>query len=366
MLSELTNEKKPLNKGRRNLSNLLIATMERNNILPDDLVEDILLRLTIRDLLRLRCVSKEWCALIDNPRFIRKVYMLRYSIGKVDESMPHFVMDMTYNKFSLLYTPQGESITLDLTADLERDSKAVINIGRDQFHIECNGCVNGIICLTWERRKSNLAKDSFLALWNPATREFKTVVYPHYIHYSYDFRYKVFGFDSLSNDFKVLGQYLNRATSGYDAYYELYSVKGNSWKRIKNPPYFLDFYGTDGYLNGVYYWITELKPIDEWPWPLVIVSFNFSSEVFKVSDAPNDIVSRVLSFPVQTKITLYKESLALVICHQVQGNTLYNIDIWVVTEFDDCESPVVMATLIYNRTISCRKRYICPDNKNEW
>lgn len=40
--------------------------------LPCDMLDEILCRLPVKLLLRCRCVSKEWCSLIDSTRFVKK------------------------------------------------------------------------------------------------------------------------------------------------------------------------------------------------------------------------------------------------------------------------------------------------------
>lgn len=139
---------------------------ETNNILfPDDLFEGILLRMPVRDLLRLRCVSKSWCSLIDDSSFIRKHHDAQYAIHKAATGgggggggdVPLFLWDSNDNLCYLYYQQEGESegegegddIVLNLTSDFERDILSLFTGVYPTVRLHgCKGSANGIICLT--------------------------------------------------------------------------------------------------------------------------------------------------------------------------------------------------------------------------
>ncbi|KAJ8427708.1 hypothetical protein Cgig2_019013 [Carnegiea gigantea] len=147
--------------------------------LPDDIVEVILSQLSVRQLLRFRCVSKSGCALIDSLRFIKKQHEKQYSIFKEEGNMP-LVLDSGRSvaingdpsQFYLL-SKGSEDVPLCVTSDLERDSTpySPMNLGRFKT-LRLSGFVNGVALLVWEYRGD---QNSYFALWNPATREFKVV-----------------------------------------------------------------------------------------------------------------------------------------------------------------------------------------------
>lgn len=94
--------------------------------------------------------------------------------------------------------------------------------------------LNGIICLDilgidLER----LGRDiSTCCLWNPASREFKIVAFPHVPDQVMlgDYRDVGFGFDPQSNDFKIVAT----TTVELDIVlsYMVYTLSTDSWKRI--------------------------------------------------------------------------------------------------------------------------------------
>lgn len=62
----------------------------------------------------------------------------------------------------------------------------------------------------------------------------------------------------------------------------------------------------------MFYWYTapEYRSVGK------LVSFNFSSEIFNVSDIPEDAKSRV-HYAFEIKIAVYEESIALFMSHEV-------------------------------------------------
>lgn len=88
-----------------------------------------------------------------------------------------------------------------------------------------------------------------LYIWNPLTRLFKLV--PKSIilaHYSdlVDFNHLGVGFDSVSNDYKILrvmmGGYSYTDDNFSVMFAELYSVNADSWKEIRVPKEMLGFH----------------------------------------------------------------------------------------------------------------------------
>jgi hypothetical protein len=45
------------------------TTNSMSPVLPDELIEEILMKVPMRPLIRMKCVCKSWQALISNPRF---------------------------------------------------------------------------------------------------------------------------------------------------------------------------------------------------------------------------------------------------------------------------------------------------------
>ncbi|GER56838.1 F-box family protein [Striga asiatica] len=134
-----------------------------------------------------------------------------------------------------------------------------------------------------------MRKPSGEALWNPTTREFKILPPPPS---SFDKRCKKmfygyfgFGFDSASEDYKVIR--LLKLGDGETEDYpltpavmaEVYSLRSNSWKQVSvvHPLNIPRHSGV--HVNGTYYWLNLSDP-----W--FIVSFDFATEKFASSLIP--------------------------------------------------------------------------------
>lgn len=327
----------------------ILKVMETNCILPEDLFEGILSRLQVRDLLRLRCVSKSWRALIDDPCFIWKQHCVQYAMHKANGDVPLLLwkrlssIEGPPNQCSLLSKQQGYDTVLNWIPDVERDTYSILPNDPDiHLQVFCRGSSNGIICFEFNAYDvEGLGRDSFTCgLWNPASRDFKIVAYPHVPDQLTRGHFCVagFGFDPLSNDFKIVAR--TAVVSDVILVYMVYTLSTDSWKRV-HVPCLLGSNASgepstmDTCLNGVYYWTASLLHNENCIFR--ILSFNFSTELFRFSDPPQEALPLVYraNFEFMYDIGLYNECLALFFTRSVFGVAGASVDIWVVTQFDD-------------------------------
>jgi hypothetical protein len=143
--------------------------------LPDEVILEILSRLPVKPLLRFRCVSKPWLALIDSPEFIK--LHLKQSL-KTNTNLSLILSD------GYLYSSDFDS--LDRAIELDHPLKT------PHYGTEILGSCNGLLCL------SNKKED--VALWNPSTRKYKKlpVTMMEFPHDGYAFASHVFmGSDTM-------------------------------------------------------------------------------------------------------------------------------------------------------------------------
>ncbi|KAK9748467.1 hypothetical protein RND81_02G059800 [Saponaria officinalis] len=235
-----------------------------------------------------------------------------------------------------LLSKQNEDVHINMMPDLVRDTAGYFapdpDFGLDLFEFgDLVNITNGIVCFAWLDN---------LGLWNPATREFKAI--PPWrepclvLIKGYYFDFFGFGFDSISNDFKIVRviRYQDHVFGGY----EVYSLTTSSWKRLEDVPPSIYSLRTrssvSAYLNGVCYWFFDQADV------MVIVSFNFSTEVFKVFNLPHNVVGSKTGYKYKRVLTLYKDRLALVVPRFDMVKAMRSFDVWVVTEFDDDDSKI--------------------------
>ncbi|KAF5739163.1 F-box and associated interaction domains-containing protein putative isoform 1 [Tripterygium wilfordii] len=233
----------------------------------EDLLVEILSRLTVESLMQLRCVCKAWRDFIRRPDFISKHYLMQTTLRNVNLIVSH-----ERSFFSLLSSCSDVDDTLRVTETIKIEDE---NFLRDLYVM---GPCNGLICLA---HKSNIHR---IFLWNPATREYK-----HLPLSTVESRPRSedgtlgFDFDSKNDDFKVLRIPTIRR-GGYRGFncihqVELYSLKSDSWKQISVVgmiPSNIYVEWSNVYHAGIQYWWAELKYVQ------MLLSFDFVDEVFEL------------------------------------------------------------------------------------
>ncbi|XP_059652303.1 F-box protein CPR1-like [Cornus florida] len=191
--------------------------------LPEDVFGDILTRLSPKDLLRFRCVSKRWCALIDSPRFIKL---------QLNRSLE------TGTNLSLIYRNDSEICSVDLDMldgdSVERRLVVVevdnpIPIQTEDCWTSVEGSCNGLICL-------HRYIDEVIALLNPSTKEYIILPPLPPLHEKPLFAALPFTglvYDPVGDDYKVVQivQYLDRFNTFWSEVM-VCSLRSKMWRRV--------------------------------------------------------------------------------------------------------------------------------------
>ncbi|KAJ4973880.1 hypothetical protein NE237_007054 [Protea cynaroides] len=169
----------------------------------EDLMVNILSRLSMKVLLRFKCVSKQWNLLISDPYFVSTHQ------GRATQNQ---------NIIKLLWMTHDGSIGV-CSIDEKEERKGTHDLIRSNYpdgfkchfvHMVRPPC-NGLICL--ENRCSN----GFFMVYNPTTRN--TLVIPRGKEREYDYL-EGLGFCSSSNEFKLVHLYLKSEGYGYGYGYD--------------------------------------------------------------------------------------------------------------------------------------------------
>ncbi|GMI80284.1 CONSTITUTIVE EXPRESSER OF PR GENES 1, CONSTITUTIVE EXPRESSER OF PR GENES 30 [Hibiscus trionum] len=211
---------------------------------PTDVITDVLRVLPVKSLTRLRCVSKSWGSLIKDPHFAK--LHLHHSFktnnnvklvldGRTDDDDDDDDDD-AYETFS---------VDFDSLGDLEQHPRPFPTT-RSRFTSRIFGSCNGLLAVYHH--------ETGIALWNPSTRTC------HYLPKltigdvtERDYHILGFGYDKIGDDYKVV----RMIASGKSVM--IYSLKTDSWKRIKDCPYQIPVCEEqDGaYANGSLHWVGD-------------------------------------------------------------------------------------------------------------
>ncbi|XP_044461900.1 F-box protein CPR1-like [Mangifera indica] len=305
---------------------------------PLDVLTGTFYRLPVKTLLRFRALSKPLCSLIDDPDFIK--HHLKHSLS----TKSHLILIL---KGLHLYTVDLDSMDKATPFD---DYPESIWGGTEVF-----GSCNGLVAL------SN--SDLDIVLFNPATRKlFKLPV--ECIELPNEscvrgFVFFGFGYDHVKDDYKVVRMVRFKQGEdddiGWFIDYEVkvFSLKTNSWRRIKKLPNYLRFMfqfyfhlmhrrGYGVYACGVLHWMLPRKP--ELGIVNLIVGFDLVAEEFRVLPQP-DYGENEKDFVLDVGVL---EGLLCVICNYDQ----VKVDVWMMKEYGVKESWSKLFSVGRNRSIS--------------
>ncbi|KAG5076966.1 hypothetical protein JHK82_055661 [Glycine max] len=205
--------------------------MKRKVTLPFDLIVEILLRLSVRSLLRFKCVSKSWCALISDPEFAKS----------------HIDMAAApTHRFLFTSSNASELNAIDVEAEepLCDDSANVV------FKVPPSSTFKYYKHSPMERSCEYLSG---------------------------------FGYDPSTDDYVIVNVILSRRKHPK---IECFSLRANSWSCTKSKaPYRENLTFGDGvFLNGALHWL--VKPKDK---VAVIIAFDVTKRTLLEIPLPHDL-----------------------------------------------------------------------------
>ncbi|XP_057455222.1 putative F-box protein At3g16210 [Lotus japonicus] len=222
-----------------------------NPSLPEELIQEILLRLPVKSLVRFKCVCKSWLSLISDPKFAKSHYDL--------------ASEPTY-RFLFISTSDSQVQSIDIEASLIDHDSPVLSthvlphpvsawsISNSRIYGSCRG----FLLLNYRQRD--------LLVWNPSTGAFKPIPYPH-SNSLYGFWY-----DASTDDYLVLFMKIPYAPD-WKTDIDIFSLKTNSWDQIEGFkfPYWITRARTEAglLLNGALHWLVYSCDYD-----CVIIAFD--------------------------------------------------------------------------------------------
>ncbi|XP_056694396.1 F-box/kelch-repeat protein At3g06240-like [Spinacia oleracea] len=194
--------------------------------LSKDLILEILFRLPVKSLGKLKCVSKKWEKLISNPGFA--ISHLEFS----NSTTPPLTAAMVqYNSICSLNFKSCTDITegVNLTRWGRQFDDA--NVFDERYFFMIGSC-DGLLCLYIKETDKRKQADDLMYLWNPITNETREISLPvggksTYVHVDSCW----FGFVNSTNDYKIL--LVCTVYKPHRQYMLMYSLKNDSWREIR-------------------------------------------------------------------------------------------------------------------------------------
>ena len=284
--------------------------------IPLDVITEILSLLPVKSLLRFRCVSKQFCASIDSPEFVK----LHLSRSKETYSKSSIILEFYSGFFSVNMDSLDIAVQL-LDHPLDSYPKKPIKV---------IGSCNGLLALQRHWRNE-------VYLLNPSTKKHQLL--PNIVFDSESHHNKTvidqfgFGYDASIDDYKMV-RIVMRKKQVF-----VYSLKTNSWKRVQDFSYHsaltATLRGRGAVVGGALNWV-EL----EWDChPLLITAFDLKNENFFVVPLPDEMTNEKSSFTYFSNLSVLGGCLS-VTCANRRNNTRNNdyYDIWVMKEYGIKES----------------------------
>lgn len=215
--------------------------------LPCELMDEVLCRVPVKYLLRCRCVSKTWCSFIDSTPFVKK----------------HLKKTLECNAGGVFISGGGKFFLADFES-LDDDSAAVEEIKDPVLNnltsgAQFVGAANGLVCLS----KNDMNE---ILLLNPSTRKARKIPsapakFPRSFN-MIETSLCGFGYDHVNDDFKVV-----KIAECYVQFRGImvvvYSLKTNSWSRIRDVPSNIRFTGNWGmFAGGSLHWLAIKNPVN--------------------------------------------------------------------------------------------------------
>jgi F-box interacting protein len=229
-------------------------------ILPQALISEILSRLPVKSLVRFRCVSKTWLALIEDPTFMNIHLRNSRERNLIVQTRNADQNDVLLNfKYYLVPVNFSKDRPVEVLPPFYR-TKSLF-----PFY-KIIGCCNGLVCYrTFDEKK--------IVIWNPSIRKYKKVAFEP-IKSGYPIENFAFGYDPVNNDFKVL-----KIMELCEVH--VYSLKSHSWRRVEDKCKDSSICSMPIYFNGNLLWL--VKNVKN---RIRLLAFNLTTEKFEEQTLP--------------------------------------------------------------------------------
>ncbi|KAK8558892.1 hypothetical protein V6N12_042184 [Hibiscus sabdariffa] len=284
--------------------------------MPVEMILEILKRLPVKSLVRCKSVCKTWNTLISNPSFISV----------------HLQASLSNNTpFLLLGCLKKDGLEYSLHYDNDGFGKfKQLPFPRFGFVFDSQvvGSCNGVICVrlyTYDELR--------FVLWNHSIQKYISLPQLSFSEDD-DFNF-VFGFDLVTNDYKLLIVGVDKDGTWIEPY--LFSLNENCWKRVNAFSTNYAFVpGPLNFVNGAVHW-SGYRERNNGEYSHAILGFDLSAEEFFEINFPESSSG----FPFDLSIMKYGESSIAVTTCPID----VELELWVMKKYGVVESWTKVLTL---------------------
>ncbi|KAF9614662.1 hypothetical protein IFM89_019790 [Coptis chinensis] len=289
----------------------------RGKILPDDIIEEILSRLPVKSLLKLRCVCKSWCTLISDPNFIN--LHLKHSLENNDQTI------LRGHLASEVYLLECKQRLVKL------DSPPNLSMPSFMYNDGTLSCCNGLVCLTDD--------GNTICLWNPSTRRHRILPQPLVARNPSGYTFNMgFAYNSIEKDYVVVRLVVTARFQNL-CEVEIYSLRDNSWTRIQNISHTIcrDNKGVVFFV-GALHWlgVRDVDYLGIKVMPDIIIALDVTSKKFREFQLPQcehiNLEWKRLGNQCWTSISILNGCLCI-----MRENDIHD-EVWVMKEYGTKES----------------------------
>ncbi|XP_065879024.1 putative F-box protein At3g16210 [Euphorbia lathyris] len=270
----------------------------RVELLPEEIVTEILLRLPVKSLWRCKTVCKYWHSTINSTGFIKRHLARAAGYDQHKKFLGPVFPDKENASYSCLLYREDYDGTVHAEAfnfpyKLFFGYEKVIPVSL------CNSC-NGLICFV---------RDQSILVWNPSIpTDFKIIQSPlTHSRLISDVDIVAMGYDPMSDDYKIIKVSSECAIDEDYISFEIFSLKSSSWKSKRIAKQYSVYYYTSRFIyakNGVH-WIATLFNEEEDEYTDCILYFDLAEESLDYMNLPSKSLdcSAVMNFKESMAIT---------------------------------------------------------------
>ncbi|ONI13429.1 hypothetical protein PRUPE_4G221400 [Prunus persica] len=328
---------------------------------PEEIIQNILIRLSVKSLIKCTSVCKAWRSMIINQSFIHAhlnptvdfdnqndIDLLLLHRISGSNSLNYYQNTVINKVKDEVHSVHHDNRAFDVYSKIEFPISAKKNYGNS--HLRVVGTCDGLICLA-----DDVPSYAYnFIIWNPAIKKSVTLPRPgitYQTHGGYDASIG-FGFDATTNDYKVV-----RVVTLLDdddetpTLAEVYSLATGTWTSLGcvSPACLIDKAASSAFVNGVLHWPVVCQTDVDFYY--IILTFDLGKEVFSQIPMPK-IIQWDVNLGLQLSVSDNKKSIALFMrpnnredFYVDYGREDSVLDIWVMKEYGREESWTKLVTL---------------------